>query len=333
MVRLIQTGMKGPITSCLTFIALLISLNAQAGSDQTAKQWLERMIQAIHNLEYQGTFIHLHDNQLETMQIVHALKEGKLQERLISLNGAPREVIRDHTSVTCVMPESEQVSVDKRPLSGKFLALLPEELDQLDAYYMFKLLGQGRVAGRTAKVVAIIPKDGYRYGYRFFVDEDSALPLKSDLMNERGKAVEQTMFTHLEVGVADTKELQDDLLEAHQPFKVKTASERSKNAAKPMESSWEFHKLPKGFNVNTRNLLPDPDGNKMVEQYVLSDGLASLSVFIEAPDQDDESLNGVSRLGAINAWGGKMEGYQVTAVGEVPAVTLLDVVDSMRLKH
>ena len=332
MTRSVQIKLTGPLKSCLTLLALILTLNAQADSDPTAKQLLERMIQAVHSLDYQGTFIHLHDNQLETMQIVHALKGGKLQERLISLNGAPREVIRDHTSVTCVMPESEQVSVDKRPLSGQFLALLPEELDQLDTYYMFKLLGKGRVAGRTAKVVAIIPKDGYRYGYRFFVDEQSALPLKSDLMNEKGKAVEQTMFTHLEVGVAEIKELQDELLEAHQPFKLSASNEPSQRAPQPVEATWEFQKLPKGFNVNTRNLLPDPNGNKMIEQYVLSDGLASLSIFIETPDQD-EALKGVSRLGAINAWGGEVEGFQVTAVGEVPAITLLDVVDAMRLKH
>jgi sigma-E factor negative regulatory protein RseB len=324
--------MKGPLTSCLTLFALVLTLNAQADSDSNPKQWLERMIQAVHNLDYQGTFIHLHDNQLETMQIVHAIKDGKLQERLISLNGAPREVIRDHTSVTCVMPDSEQVSVDKRPLGGQFLSLLPEELDQLDTYYLFKLLGKGRVAGRTAKVIAIIPKDGYRYGYRFFVDEQSALPLKSDLMNERGKAVEQTMFTHLEVGVADTKELQDELLEAHRPFELKMAKGTSGNQVKAIEAAWEFKRLPKGFDVNNRNLLPDPDGDKMIEQYVLSDGLASLSVFIEKADQD-EALKGVSRLGAINAWGGEVEGYQVTAVGEVPAITLLDVVDAMQRKR
>jgi sigma-E factor negative regulatory protein RseB len=321
------------LTSCLTLLALIITLNAQAESDLSAKQWLERMILAVHNLDYQGTFIHLHDNQLETMQIVHAIKEGKLQERLISLNGAPREVIRDHTSVTCVMPETEQVSVDKRPLSGQFLALLPEELNQLDTYYMFKLLGKGRVAGRHAKVVAIIPKDGYRYGYRFFVDEQSALPLKSDLMNERGKAVEQTMFTHLEVGVAEIKVLQEEVLAAQQPIEIKTLKDYPPTqASQPMEAAWEFGKLPKGFNVNTRNLLPDTGSDKMIEQYVLSDGLASLSVFIESSDQD-EALKGVSRLGAINAWGGEVDGYQVTAVGEVPAVTLLDVVDAMRRKR
>jgi len=332
MVRSDPLGMKHPLASCLTLLALFLTLNAQAGSDPTAKQLLERMIQAVHSLDYQGTFIHLHDNQLEAMHIVHAIKDGKLQERLISLNGAPREVIRDHTSVTCVMPETEQVSVDKRPLSGTFLALLPEELDQLDAYYVFKLLGKGRVAGRTAKVVAIIPKDGYRYGYRFFVDEQSALPLKSDLMNERGKAVEQTMFTQLEVGVAEVKELQDELLAAHRPFKVRTVDETKADAGRSPGATWEFDKLPKGFHVNTRNLLPDTDSNQMIEHYVLSDGLASLSVFIEAPDEE-AALKGVSRLGAINAWGGEVAGYQVTAVGEVPAVTLLDVVDAMRLKR
>jgi sigma-E factor negative regulatory protein RseB len=324
--------MQGLLRSCLTLFILVFALNAQAGSDQSAKQWLERMIHAVHNLDYQGTFIHLHDNQLETMWIVHAIKDGKLQERLVSLNGAPREVIRDHTSVTCVVPESEQVSVDKRPLSGQFLALLPEELNHLDDYYLFKLLGKGRVAGRHARVVAIIPKDGYRYGYRFFVDEQSGLPLKADLMNERGKAVEQTMFTHLEVGVAEVKALGQELLGAQQSFESKKLNAPSLPASEPLEVTWEFGKLPRGFDVNTRNLLPDPDGEKMIEQYVLSDGLASLSVFIESANQD-EALEGVSRLGAINAWGGQVEGYQVTAVGEVPAVTLLDVVDAMRRKR
>jgi sigma-E factor negative regulatory protein RseB len=131
MAKPAQTGMKCPFNVYLTLLALFFTLNANAGSDQDAKQLLERMIQAVHNLDYQGTFIHLHDNQLETMKIVHAFKDGKLQERLISLNGAPREVIRDHESVTCVAPDAEKLSIDKRPLSGQFFAMLPDELNQL----------------------------------------------------------------------------------------------------------------------------------------------------------------------------------------------------------
>ena len=325
--------MKSQVISCLTLLTLFIALNAYADTDQDAKRLLERMIHAVHALDYRGTFIHLHDNQLETMQIEHQTRDGKLQERLVSLNGAPREVIRDRTSVTCVMPESHKVSVDKRPLGEQFFTLLPSELDQLDAYYQFKLLGKGRVAGRMAKVVAIMPRDGYRYGYRFFVDEETALPLKSDLMNERGKAVEQTMFTHLETGASTSDEVWDKPPISSQPIENK--SKMLFPAVRPKKTSvatWEFKKLPHGFTVNTRNLLPDPSGDEMIEQYVLSDGLASLSVFIEPADQD-EALKGVSRLGAINAWGGEIEGYQVTAVGEVPAVTLLDVVDAMHLQR
>lgn len=219
----VQLGMQVSIKTYIALVGILLSLNASAtsGGDHHAKQLLQKMIHAVHHLNYQGTFIHLHDNQLETMKIVHSVTDDRLHERLISLNGAPRKVIRDHQSVTCVMPDTDQVSVDKRPLGDQFLALLPNELSQLDAYYLFKLLGKGRVAGRTASVVAIIPKDGYRYGYRFFVDEESALPLKSDLMNERGKAVEQTMFTHLEVGIADLEELHE-IPGSDQAFEIKS---------------------------------------------------------------------------------------------------------------
>jgi sigma-E factor negative regulatory protein RseB len=247
------------------------------------------------------------------------------------LNGAPREVIRDQTSVTCVMPESQKVSVDKRPLSRKFLASLPEDLQQLESHYLFRLLGKGRVAGRNARVVAIIPKDGMRYGYRFFIDEESSLPLKSDLMNEQGQAVEQTMFTQLEVGVAQMEAEDDELLGArrvdlqHHAGGVKTVED-------PNDGVWGFQDLPEGFSLNMLNRLPDPDGDAMIEQYVLTDGLASLSVFVES-ENHGEALNGVSRLGAINAWGGRLEGYQVTVVGEVPEVTLLAIVNSMQLKR
>lgn len=311
-------------------VSLLITLPALA-DDDLAKQWLERMVKAVNDLNYQGTFIFLHDNQLEAMRIVHAVKNGKPRERLISLNGAPREVIRDQTSVTCVMPESQKVSVDKRPLSKKFLALLPEDLQQLEAHYNFRRLGKGRVAGRDARVVAIIPKDGLRYGYRFFLDEQSGLPLKSDLMNEQGQAVEQTMFTHLDVGVANMDDEYEELSGTrHVELQQHTAG--VKTAQDPEEGIWGFQNLPDGFSLNMLNHLPNPTGDDMIEQYVLTDGLASLSVFVESGNHG-EALNGVSRLGAINAWGGKLDGYQVTVVGEVPEVTLLGIVNAMQLKR
>jgi sigma-E factor negative regulatory protein RseB len=97
------------------------------------------------------------------------------------------------------------------------------------------------------------------------------------------------------------------------------------------DTRWDFNKLPTGFKLSLKHHLPDPEGPHAIEQYVFTDGLGSLSVFVE-PGGRNEALSGVSRLGAINAWGGNVAGYQVTAVGEVPPITLLGVVEGMQLK-
>jgi sigma-E factor negative regulatory protein RseB len=96
-------------------------------------------------------------------------------------------------------------------------------------------------------------------------------------------------------------------------------------------SRWNFQRLPSGFKMSLKHHLPDPVNHEPIEQYVFTDGLGSLSVFVESGGRN-EALEGASRLGAINAWGGQVDGYQVTAVGEVPAVTLLGVVQGMQLK-
>ncbi|MES9831231.1 MAG: MucB/RseB C-terminal domain-containing protein [Candidatus Thiodiazotropha sp. L084R] len=298
-----------------------------ASEELTPQDWLERMMEAVQKLSYQGTFVYLHDNQLEIMNIAHEVKGDKVRESLMSLNGAPREVIRDEESVTCVLPDSNEVSVDKRSPSKKFLNILPHDLAQLRDHYSFQMAGNNRIADREAQVVVIMPNDRLRYGYRFYLDTESGLPLKSDLMNEHGDAVEQTMFTDLEIGVATISELHH----RESLFTYRLKNSEGVNLSHETDSRWDFLRLPAGFRLSMQHQLNDPTQSTPIEQYVFSDGLGSLSVFIESETRD-EAFSGVSRLGAINAWGGNVSGYQVTAVGEVPAVTLLGVVQGMKLK-
>jgi sigma-E factor negative regulatory protein RseB len=300
-----------------------------SSDEHTPKDWLERMMEAVQKQSYQGTFVYLHDNQLEIMKIAHEVKGDKVRESLISLNGAPREVIRDEESVTCVMPGSNEVSVDRRSPSKKFLNILPQDLAQLEDHYSFRLAGQNRIANRQAQVVVIMPNDRLRYGYRFYLDIESGLPLKSDLMNEHGEAVEQTMFTDLQIGIAEISELHQR--ESLFTYRLKSNEGVSVDMSEETKSRWQFVRLPAGFRLSMQHLLRDPMQSAPIEQYVFSDGLGSLSVFVEA-ETKDEAFSGVSRLGAINAWGGQVAGYQVTAVGEVPAVTILGVVQGMQLK-
>jgi sigma-E factor negative regulatory protein RseB len=311
------------------FFLLLFSQALQADEDLNARDWLERMMDAVQRLNYQGTFIYLHDNQLEAMRIVHAVGNDRVRESLTSLNGHPREVLRDEDSVTCVIPESNQVSVDRRPPSDKFLNLLPEDLAQLEQHYTFHLLDRSRIADHQAQVVTIVPNDRLRYGYRFYLDTDTGLPLKSDLLNEKGEVVEQTMFTELQIGKAEIPDLYRR--ESLYTYRLQNNTDAEDSLTDDETSRWNFARLPNGFKLKLKHYLPDPDSSVPIEQYVFSDGLGSLSVFVE-PGGHGEGLNGASRLGAVNAWGGEVAGYQVTAVGEVPAVTLLGVVQGMQLK-
>ncbi|MCU7797081.1 MAG: MucB/RseB C-terminal domain-containing protein [Candidatus Thiodiazotropha sp. (ex Myrtea spinifera)] len=312
------------------FTALIFNHAVWAADDLSPRQWLERMMDAVQQLSYQGTFIYLHDNQLETMRIVHAVENDRVRESLMSLNGTPREVIRDEDSVTCVIPESKEVSVDRRPPSDKFLNLLPEDLELLDDHYTFQLLGRSRIANHQAQIVTIIPKDNLRYGYRFFLDTETALPLKSDLMNEIGEVVEQTMFTDLQVGIAEINDIYRR--KSIFTYQLKNHADAVDTMDGGHVSRWDFQRLPSGFKMSLKHHLPDPENLlEPIEQYVFTDGLGSLSVFVESGGRG-EALTGVSRLGAINAWGGQVEGHQVTAVGEVPAVTLLGIVQGMQLK-
>jgi len=313
----------------IPFVMLLSLQLVQATENPDARGWLERMMDSVQHLNYQGTFIYLHDNQLETMRIVHAVENDRVRESLTSLNGTPREVMRDEDSVTCVLPETNQVSVDRRPPSDKYLNLLPADLAQLEQHYSFHLLDRSRIANHQAQVVTIAPKDGLRYGYRFYLDVETGLPLKSDLLNEHGEMVEQTMFTDLQIGKAEIRD--PYRRESLYTYQLKNNADAEDKLADDLISRWDFHRLPTGFKLTLKHYLPDPEGFQPIEQYVFSDGLSSLSVFIEAGDHDD-GLSGVSRLGAINAWGGQVQGYQVTAVGEVPAMTLLGVVQGMQLK-
>ncbi len=310
--------------------SLWLALTAVAAADENGNVlgWLEKMNKAVRGQNYQGVFVYLHGAQLEAMRILHTVEGGHERERLVSLNGAAREVVRDRDSVTCITPDSRLISVDKRRSHKRFPAVLPVDLADLSRYYQFRVLGRDRVADRFVKVIGIIPRDSFRYGYRLFLDEDTALPLKSDLMDEAGEPVAQIMFTSLEVG-GEVELLQTTAVEEHQGDDFHTAVTLGPQTYEDAPSRWRFGYLPDGFSLRARNHWRDRKAGAPVEHLVLSDGLASVSVYIERSEQGQEGLDGGSQIGAVNAWGALAGGYQVTAVGEVPEKTVRLVVESL----
>jgi len=113
-------------------LVTLLAVSGQLQADETARQWLDDMSAALESLDYDGTFVYLHDNKLETMRVIHRVDEGGLRERLVSLTGSAREVIRDDKSVTCIMPDNKSVMIGQsRPRQPYHV--VPKDLDSLAA--------------------------------------------------------------------------------------------------------------------------------------------------------------------------------------------------------
>lgn len=294
-----------------------------------ARDWLQRMVHAVKELNYEGTFVYAHGNQLEAMRILHSADASGEHERMVSLNGAAREILRDDNVLTCILPDSRSVVVEKsRPKR-----FVPEQLlqldEQLNRLYEFQVQDTDRVAGRVARLLVIQPRDAYRYGYRLWLDEDTGMLLKSDLVNPDGRVLEQMMFTTLELrDRIDREQLSPSV--SGQGFKWFRPKEA--NGAKPAKKvkEWGVSELPEGFRMSMRAEHDMPMSRMPVEHLMYTDGLASVSVYIEQRGAVEEALDGPSRMGAVNAYGVLVAGHHATVVGEVPRATVEMIARSLR---
>ncbi len=279
-----------------------------AGADavQRAGVLLARMAQAVRSLNYEGTLVYLHENRLDALNLTHHVEQGQVRERLISLSGPVRAVARAQDRVMCVLPDGHPISVERGSEAG-FLDAQGIDPDALGAHYRVELLGAARIAGRDTDVVGIIPRDALRYGYRFHIDRATALPLKSDLIDQGQEPLEQLMFTSI------------DVQPPGDPAPASAA--RSVRSAPPATSTsqWRFEAVPAGFELVMQHRMPQPDGSN-VEHFLFTDRLSSYSVYVEP--HTDEGLEGVASIGAVHAAGREVDGHQVIAVGEVPTETV-----------
>ncbi|UCH53740.1 MAG: MucB/RseB C-terminal domain-containing protein [Pseudomonadota bacterium] len=277
--------------------------------------------QAARTLNYEGVFVYERDKQIDVMRIVHRYSDGRRQERLVSMNGAPREIIRNDREVICFLPDEKSVLVEHRKVDNKtFPALLPEQLQALDANYNFQLGKQARIAGRSAQSLQIKPRDKLRYGYQLWADRDTGLLLKADLLDTDGQVIEQFMFTQLAIGVsiADRALEPETGGEGYAWHREETVGEGKANAL----PRWKVAELPKGYRLTSHIARQIPTRRVPVEHLVYSDGLAAVSVFVEKSDKSTVVGSGVSKMGAVHAYSRRVDGHKVTVVGEVPAETV-----------
>lgn len=301
--------------SPLLLSAFLLSPAAALAEDGLAL--LQRIAQGSRQLTYSGVFVYRSGSRVDTSRIVHAVSDGVEVERIEALDGSPREVLRVGNEVKCFFPEEKLLIIEGRSGKRGFPSLLPVGLGSLPEHYSIQGGATGRVAGVKSRAVLLKPRDEWRYGHEFWMDAASGLLLKATLLGTGGEALESFAFTHvsiggpLEHGALKPGFDRDNVRVQH----VRTTEMRSD------DMGWTFRTHLPGFRKVSTMKRQTGEANTESLHAVFSDGLASISVFIEPGGAAGEQET-TATLGPVNVFRRQVDQHRVVVMGEVPAIAV-----------
>ncbi|MDD0974381.1 MucB/RseB C-terminal domain-containing protein [Pseudomonas fontis] len=310
----------------LPFIPLLLGVGMAmpalaANSSTDAADWLNRLAKAEQQQSYQGTFVYERNGSFSTHDIWHRVQDGKVSERLLQLDGPAQEVVRVDGQTQCVSGTLVQGVGNATESSARVLDPL-----KLMNWYDLSVAGHSRVAGRDVTIITLRPRDQHRYAFEIHLDDKTALPLKSLLINDKEQLLERFQFTRL-----DTADIPDDaeLRPSGNCKPVAQSVARSSESVAGWRSDW----LPPGFELINSSVRKDPAGKGAVSSLMYDDGLARFSVFLEAVD-GAAGADVRTQLGPTVAVSRRLTTpkgeVMVTVVGEIPIGTAERVALSMR---
>jgi sigma-E factor negative regulatory protein RseB len=300
-----------------------------AGAQGYAAQWLTRVTQAARSLNYTGTVIVRQGARLDTFKLAHLFDDGQESEKLLSLDGPAREIVRSPTEVRYFFPDAKVVRVEPRSIRNVFPSLSPEQTANLAQYYEFKLAPGGRVAGRSTEMATFEPRDGLRYAHQFWSDPATGLLLKSRLVNERGDMVEEFAFSDVTVNAKIDKDIV-------KPSWAPLPADWRVVQAGPGEfvsndTGWTVTKLPPGFIKISEGFRKLAGKREPAAHLVFSDGLVAISVFVE-PFTVTQTQIGLTQTGGLAQYSTRSDAFRVTVVGEAPPATVRQIAQSVSRK-
>lgn len=290
--------------------------------ERNVSEWLMRMHEASRLRSYIGTFVVLSsDGGMSSARIWHACEGDQQIERVESLTGAPRSTFRRNEEVVTFLPESRVVRTEKRESLGFFPNLLKSSDTSIPEFYSARRLGQDRVAGFETDVVQLVPKDALRFGYRIWSEKKSGLVVKLQTVDADGVVLEQAAFSELALDAPVRIDKLNQMMGATHGWRVEK-SEAVKTT--PAAEGWQMRTPVAGFKpINCYKPpfagAPAPEGTL---QWIFSDGLAAVSLFVEAYDRQRHTQEGLYSSGATQTLTRRVQDWWLTAVGEVPPQTL-----------
>jgi sigma-E factor negative regulatory protein RseB len=317
----------GHSTAFLLAVAALAFVPAAWADD--AAGWLARAANAAKQLNYAGTLVYQHGGRIETSRLVHMNANGAEYEKLVNLEGPPREVIRRDDEVRCYYPDAKVVRIEPRTFRNAFPSLSPQQQKALSELYEFRKAETGRVAGLQTQAWVFEPKDGLRYGHKFWAEVATGLPVKARVIDERGQVLEQVMFTELTIGARIDPEMVKPTWPVTPPdWQVRQSGPADADAR---ETGWTVERLPAGFAKVAEGYRTFRGMRRTVAHLVYSDGLVAVSIFIEPVGEGPPPPYppGLNQQGGLNVLVRQQEGNLITVLGEVPVATIRQISSSV----
>lgn len=329
-VRSRSAGIRRRSLALAAFLAVY-SATALAQVNADALQWLAKIQQSALKLNYSGTFVYLQQGgQPLTSRITHVVDASGERERLELLDGAPVVIVRNNEEVRSYAPDSKTIVVEKRRNKTSFPSLLTAPAATIAEYYNVRAWDQQRVAGLDCQVLLLESKDGMRYARKLWADKATGLLLKAQSFNEKGDVVEQIAFTQVEIG--GPVERYHALLAKRDGGRDWRTVSQSVTEASFADAGWKVEVPLPGFRKLLEMKRGMGEGGGEVGQIVFSDGLASVSVFLEPLKEGAKAAEGLSSQGAVNIYRRKVGNHVVTVLGEAPAACVTRIGKAVQFK-
>jgi sigma-E factor negative regulatory protein RseB len=288
---------------------------------------LQRMLDAASTLNYRGHVVQIEGTQPQTLKLLHRAGADAGEDRVHSTQGAYWELRRVGARCKVAMTDARQAP-DEALVAAAFPSLMPQRLARLADLYTFQPLGAGRLAERAADFTLAEPRDAFRFAYLLVTDSATGLLLKAGLVDRRGHILRQVFFVDLQllptVSEADWQQPVPDA-PAHLSWTERNLTRDPASVAVP----WPLGPLPAGFQVSGYGRKRMPGSEHEIDQITLSDGLVTVSAFIDAQAGADRTPIGAKRVAAMPVYGASVDGRQVTVLGAAPYAALREIANAL----
>jgi len=143
-----------------------------------------------------------------------------------------------------------------------------------------------------------------------------------------GHVIEQSAFSELQIDAPVNMAKLSNMMGATEGYKIERPQLQKTSAD---AQGWGLRKPVAGFGPVGCYLRPTPTDSTL--QWMFSDGLANVSLFIENFDARRHTREGASEAGgATRTVTRRLDGWWMTAMGEVPLATLNIFVQALERK-